>query len=97
MARVVSRALAKARANATVCGMSTLAKTKKRAVRKSVRRLPATTTALEKELSALAGTRKLPPAKGTAADLLALGDKFGAGVDIEIVKAVYESRDGHAA
>jgi hypothetical protein len=76
--------------------MSTLAKVRKPAAESIVRGLPTKKTALEKELFSLAGTRKLPPAKGTAADLLAMGDKFGAGVDMKIVKAVYESRDRHA-
>ena len=38
------------------------------------------------------GARTLPPPKGTCADLLALGDNFGGGVDWKRVKAAVSRR-----
>ena len=73
--------------------MSTLTKAKKPGRKPSTRRTPKK-SALEKEILSLVGTCKLPPAKGTAADLLrdVESGEWGKGVDWARVELAYKSR-----
>lgn len=66
------------------------------AMRRRLRLAPGATIELDERAGGVflrpVGSRPLPPPKGTCADLLALGDKFGAGVDWDRVKAAVSRR-----